>query len=163
MVQQGGLDEELGERSGLDVIVVGFANPSDPTVRGAVRGDVEVEGLKEVEIVRSGFIEDKMGVRMRRPYLKNDSLSFQDLFSRVSVLGHVNELVHAAGSDHVNKASTAKVEKMERGNPPGGQDFLVFGSDEHGSDADQLKLDERDDPDGEEPVDDVDGDPKSFG
>ena len=46
---------------------------------------------------------------------------------------------------------------------PGGEDLLVLGGDEHGGHADQLELDQRDDPGGQEPVDDVDGDPERLG
>lgn len=47
MVEEGGLDEELGEGSSLNVVVVGLRDPSDPRVGRAVRGDVEVKGLKK--------------------------------------------------------------------------------------------------------------------
>lgn len=46
---------------------------------------------------------------------------------------------------------------------PRGKDLLILGGDEHGSHPDQLQLDERDDPGGQEPVDNVDGDPEGLG
>jgi len=46
VVEEGGLDEELGEGSSLNVVVVGLGDPSHPGVRRAVGGDVEVEGLE---------------------------------------------------------------------------------------------------------------------
>ena len=42
-------------------------------------------------------------------------------------------------------------------------DFLVFRSDEHSGDTYELELDERDDTVRKESIDNVDGDPKSFG
>lgn len=45
MVEQGDLHEELGQGPGLDVVVVGLADPSQPRVRRAVGRDVEVEVL----------------------------------------------------------------------------------------------------------------------
>lgn len=47
VIEQGGLDEELGERSGLEVVVVGLADSSNPRVWRAVGRDVEVERLRE--------------------------------------------------------------------------------------------------------------------
>lgn len=45
VVEQGDLHEELGQRPGLDVVVVGLADPAHPRVRRAVWRDVELEAL----------------------------------------------------------------------------------------------------------------------
>lgn len=45
VVEEGGLDEELGQGAGLDVVVVRLGDSADPRVRRAVRRDGEVEAL----------------------------------------------------------------------------------------------------------------------
>jgi len=54
--------------------------------------------------------------------LQDDPLALQDLLLRVAVLGHEYELIHGRG-----------------------EDLFVFRCYEHGGDADELKLDERND------------------
>ena len=108
MVEEGGLDEKLGESSSLDVVVVGLGDSSHPRVRGAVGGDVEVEGLKGERWKRGGErgkrsakrVEgDASSSRVRElretTNLEHDSLSLEDLILGVSVLSHVDELVDA--------------------------------------------------------------------
>lgn len=45
MIEQSHFHEELGQSTSLNVVVVGFADASNPGVRRAVRGDVEFEAL----------------------------------------------------------------------------------------------------------------------
>lgn len=45
VVEQGDLHQVLAQRPGLDVVVVGFGDLSDPAVRRAVGRDVKVQGL----------------------------------------------------------------------------------------------------------------------
>ena len=116
MVQKSDLGQELAQRPRLDVVIVCLAYLPHPAVWRAVLGNLEVEGLED------------------------DSLSFQDLFTRIRILGQEDELVDS-----------------------GGKNLLVLGSDEDGGDTDQLKLGDGYNALCEEAVDDVDGDPDGFG
>lgn len=61
-------------------------------------------------------------------------------------------------------SNRSRLEPQNEGNVSlrGSHNFFVFSSDEHGSDTDKLKLDERDDSVREESIDNVDSDPESF-
>jgi hypothetical protein len=63
-------------------------------------------------------------------------------------------------SDPKPRAATGQAAK---GDERRSHDLLVLGSDEHRGDTDELELDEGDDSEGEESVDDVDGDPERLG
>ena len=116
MVQKSDLGQELAQRPCLDVVIVRLAYLPHPAVWRAVLGNLEVEGLQD------------------------DSLSFQDLFTRVRILSQEDELLDS-----------------------GGKNLLILGSDEDGSDTDQLKFGDGYNTFCEEAVDDVDGDPDGFG
>lgn len=70
---------------------------------------------------------------------EDESLGFEDLLFGEAVIRDMLEVLHV-----------------------GREDFFVFRSDEHGSDADELKLLELDDAGGKEAVDDVDGEKNGF-
>ena len=72
--------------------------------------------------------------------LQDDSLSFQNLFTRIRILGQEDELLDS-----------------------GGKNLLILGSDEDGGDTDELKFGDGYNTLGEEAVDDVDGNPDGFG
>jgi len=116
MVQESNLGQELAQRPRLDVVIIRLAYLPHPAVWRAVLGNLEVEGLQD------------------------DSLSLQNLFTRIRILGQEDELLDS-----------------------GGKNLLVLGSDEDGGDADQLKFGDGYNALCEEAVDDVDGDPDGFG
>jgi hypothetical protein len=61
MVEEGRLDEELRERPRLDVVIIGFRDPTDPRIRRAVRRNVEVESLFEIGSGRKAFRQMRVG------------------------------------------------------------------------------------------------------
>jgi hypothetical protein len=72
--------------------------------------------------------------------LEDDPLSFQDFFARVRVPSQGGELLDSRGKR-----------------------FLILGSDEDGGDTNQLEFGDGHNAFREEAIDDVDGDPDSFG
>lgn len=71
VVEQRHFHEELGQCSGLNIVIVRFRDLSDPRVWGTVGRNGKVESLH------------------------NDAFSLEDLVLAVAVLGHVHEFVHA--------------------------------------------------------------------
>lgn len=71
MVEEGDLHEELGECAGLDVVVVGLADATNPSVRRAVRRDVELETLERQ--TESGAVRTR--TRATATNLQDDPLS----------------------------------------------------------------------------------------
>lgn len=98
--------------------------------------DVVVVGLGATaqKVERIGVVESKV------QDLEDITFRLEDFLVRVSTVGHVDEVLDRRSHD-----------------------FFVLGSDEHGRQADELELLERDDPEREEAINDVDGKEKRLG
>lgn len=105
-------------------------------------------------------------------YLQNDSLSLENLVDSVAVLRHVDVVLDSGVKQIIKQSAHASLINQESDNPNHTKttldsrrrhNLLVLRRNKHGGHTDKLELDERDDPDREESIDDVDGDPERFG
>lgn len=90
MIEQSNLHQEFRERSSSKFVVIGFGDPSDPTVGRAIGRDVEFETLRrQSESLVRNEIKGQDST-----YLENNAFSLQDLFSSITLFSHEYEFIH---------------------------------------------------------------------
>ncbi len=104
-------------------------------------------------------------------HLKDDAFAFEDLVFGVAVFSHVDKLVDAVTGNQSTNSKEYQLSVRPSVSPrsnlvrqsPRSQDLFILCRNKHRRNADQLKLDERDDSLGKESIDNVDCDPEGFG
>lgn len=94
MIKQSNFHQEFGKSSCLNVVIVGFADSSNPGVGGTVWGDIEFEALKggvrdEIQSTRK---EEKGNAGTHR---KDDTFTFENLVATITAFSHIHKLVDA--------------------------------------------------------------------